>query len=161
MQSNKKPNLSKVTSFVTEERTYVGVEDMIMLENATESGIVDNLAERLERGDIYSYIGDVLVVCNPYTWLDIYNTNIIMKYPQRQQLSNPPHVYFIAESAYRNMIIEEKNQCIVISGESGAGKTETSKHIQVSHLRISASLDALFTTLSCCGSRLYRIILLP
>ena len=69
-------------------------------------------------------IGNVLVVCNPYKWLSIYEESVMTKYIMQQRVDMPPHVFATAEAAFRNMITEEDNQCVIISGESGAGKSK-------------------------------------
>jgi myosin-1 len=108
----------------------VGVEDMVLLQDARDSGIVENLKARLSAAQIYTYIGPVLIACNPYKWLNIYDDNFVKKYKFQNRNDAPPHIFMTAESAYRGMITEEENQCVIISGESGAGKTEASKQIQ-------------------------------
>ena len=65
---------------VTERRVIVGIEDMIMLSDTRDVGIVDNLQVRLLSSNIYTYIGHVLVVCNPYKWLNIYEKDIMRQY---------------------------------------------------------------------------------
>ena len=71
-----------------------------------------------------------MVACNPYKWLKIYGEESIKKYVHQQRVDVVPHIFATAEAAYRAMITEEENQCVIISGESGAGKTEASKQIQ-------------------------------
>jgi myosin-1 len=108
----------------------VGVEDMILLQDSKDSGIVENLKSRLIASYIYTYIGPVLIACNPYKWLNIYDDSYIKRYKFQNRNDAHPHVFMTAEAAYRGMITEEESQCIIISGESGAGKTEASKQIQ-------------------------------
>ena len=111
-----------------------GLDDMTLLSSPTPNGIRDNLKERLEKKCIYTYIGQVLVAVNPFTWLELYSAEDARRYMRHSRLDVPPHVFAIAETAFRAMTEEEESQCVIISGESGAGKTEASKHIQVSDL---------------------------
>ena len=115
---------------VTEQRVVVGVEDMVLLQDIRDAGIMENLKARLQAEHIYTYIGHVLVVCNPYKWLNIYDPAIMKSYVHQSRIDVPPHIFATAEAAYRSMVTEEDSQCIIISGESGAGKTEASKQIQ-------------------------------
>ena len=107
-----------------------GLDDMTLLTKPTPQGIRDNLKERLEAECIYTYIGNVLVAANPFTWLQIYSSDDAKRYMRQSRLDVPPHVFAVAEAAFRAMTEEEDSQCVIISGESGAGKTEASKHIQ-------------------------------
>jgi myosin I len=113
-----------------ETRVQVGCEDMVLLPDSTEIGIVNNLTTRLSASELYTNIGHVLVAMNPYKWLDIYNEEWVGKYIHQQRVDVAPHVFATAEAAYRTLVTEEDSQCIIISGESGAGKTEASKQIQ-------------------------------
>lgn len=129
--------------------TKVGTEDMVLLQDSKDNGIVDNLKVRLTASQIYTYIGPVLIVCNPYKWLNIYDDTYIKKYKFQIRNDAHPHIFMTAEAAYRGMINEEENQCIIISGESGAGKTEASKQIQNYIAAVSgggAGVDALKET---------------
>ena len=111
-----------------------GLDDMTLYHqtqtSGTPQGIRDNLKERLEAECIYTYIGNVLVAANPFTWLQIYSSEDAKRYMRQSRLDVPPHVFAVAEAAFRAMTEEEDSQCVIISGESGAGKTEASKHIQ-------------------------------
>eukprot|EP01032_Pedospumella_encystans_P021093 gene21093-23935_t len=118
-------------------RSVVGVEDMVLLPDIKDSGIVANLKLRLQSELIYTSIGHVLVACNPYKWLPIYSEDVMKRYTLQQRVDVPPHIFATAEAAYRNMIQEEDNQCVIISGESGAGKTEASKQIQAYIAKVS------------------------
>ena len=104
---------------VAVRREIYGVEDMVLLRDTKDSDIVDNLKTRLVAEQIYTYIGHVLVVCNPYKWLKIYSENDIRQYVHQARIDVPPHIFATGEAAYRNMVSEEENQCIIISGESG------------------------------------------
>eukprot|EP01091_Cochliopodium_minus_P002670 TRINITY_DN1251_c0_g1_i2.p1 TRINITY_DN1251_c0_g1~~TRINITY_DN1251_c0_g1_i2.p1 ORF type:complete len:527 (-),score=175.60 TRINITY_DN1251_c0_g1_i2:1721-3274(-) len=107
----------------------VGVWDLILMDKPSEDEMYDNLSKRLKAESIYTYIGEVLISMNPYKQLQIYGQKVINDYVSKKIYENPPHVYAIAEAAYRNMRSNNANQCVIISGESGAGKTEASKKL--------------------------------
>ncbi|XP_026199603.1 unconventional myosin-VIIb [Anabas testudineus] len=104
-----------------------GVDDMIRLGDLNEAGLLRNLLVRHKEGIIYTYTGSILVAVNPYQLLPIYTTEHVHMYTDRRLGELPPHVFAIADSCFFNMRRNRKNQCCVISGESGAGKTESTK----------------------------------
>ncbi|XP_063748289.1 unconventional myosin-VIIa [Eleginops maclovinus] len=104
-----------------------GVDDMIRLGDLNEAGLLRNLLVRHKEGTIYTYTGSILVAVNPYQLLPIYTTEHVHMYTDRRLGELPPHVFAIADSCFFNMRRNKKNQCCVISGESGAGKTESTK----------------------------------
>uniref|UniRef100_UPI0037E7D6D8 unconventional myosin-VIIb n=1 Tax=Semicossyphus pulcher TaxID=241346 RepID=UPI0037E7D6D8 len=104
-----------------------GVEDMIRLGDLHEAGLLRNLLVRHKEGLIYTYTGSILVAVNPYQLLPIYTTEHVHMYTDRRLGELPPHVFAIADSCFFNMRRNKKNQCCIISGESGAGKTESTK----------------------------------
>uniref|UniRef100_A0AAQ4PVW2 Myosin VIIBb n=1 Tax=Gasterosteus aculeatus aculeatus TaxID=481459 RepID=A0AAQ4PVW2_GASAC len=107
-----------------------GVDDMIKLGDMNEAGLLRNLLLRHKRDIIYTYTGSVLVAVNPYQAYPLYSVDQVgLMYHGRQLGELPPHIYAIAESAYGNMTRNLRNQCCIISGESGAGKTESTKLI--------------------------------
>uniref|UniRef100_A0A672JAS9 Myosin Ic, paralog b n=1 Tax=Salarias fasciatus TaxID=181472 RepID=A0A672JAS9_SALFA len=111
-------------------RDRVGVQDFVLLENYTsEAAFIENLRKRFKENLIYTYIGSVLVSVNPYKDLEIYTKNHMERYRGVNFYEVSPHIYAVADNAYRSMRTERKDQCILISGESGAGKTEASKKI--------------------------------
>ncbi|XP_006870566.1 PREDICTED: unconventional myosin-Ih [Chrysochloris asiatica] len=111
-------------------RDKVGVQDFVLLDAYTsESAFVDNLHKRFSENLIYTYIGTLLVSVNPYQELGIYTMKQMELYQGVNFFELPPHIYAIADNAYRMMCSELNNHFILISGESGAGKTEASKKI--------------------------------
>lgn len=120
-------------------RDRVGVQDFVLLENYTsENAFIENLRKRSSEKLIYTYIGSVLVSVNPYRPLNIYTQYNQEKYQGVNFYEMPPHVYAISDNVYRSMRNENKDQCILISGESGSGKTEASKYI-LQYLSICSS----------------------
>ncbi|KAJ6669187.1 hypothetical protein lerEdw1_007996 [Lerista edwardsae] len=106
-----------------------GVEDMIRLGDLNEAGMVRNLLIRYKEHKIYTYTGSILVAVNPYQVLPLYTMEQIRLYCNKRIGELPPHVFAIADNCYFNMKRNKRDQCCVISGESGAGKTESTKLI--------------------------------
>ncbi|XP_072302492.1 unconventional myosin-Ic [Eucyclogobius newberryi] len=111
-------------------RDRVGVQDFVLLENYnSEAAFIENLRRRFRENLIYTYIGSVLVSMNPYKELEIYSKQQMERYRGVSFYEISPHIYALSDNTYRAMRTERKDQCILISGESGAGKTEASKKI--------------------------------
>ncbi|XP_010466165.1 PREDICTED: myosin-1 [Camelina sativa] len=102
-----------------------GVDDLMQLSYLNEPSVLYNLNYRYNQDMIYTKAGPVLVAVNPFKEVPLYGNRYIEEYRKRSNES--PHVYAIADTAIREMIRDEVNQSIIISGESGAGKTETAK----------------------------------
>ncbi|XP_049926298.1 unconventional myosin-XV [Epinephelus moara] len=120
-----------------EQREEDGVEDMTQLEEMHEGAVLLNLRKRFEREIIYSYIGSILVSVNPYKMYNIYGTDVVLLYKGHALGENPPHLFAIANAAYSKLMDAKHNQVIIISGESGSGKTEATKLV----LRYLAAID--------------------
>uniref|UniRef100_UPI00398EA636 unconventional myosin-If n=1 Tax=Pristiophorus japonicus TaxID=55135 RepID=UPI00398EA636 len=106
-----------------------GVDDMVLLSKITEEAIVENLKKRYLDDYIFTYIGSVLISVNPFKQMPYFTDREVEIYQGAAQYENPPHVYALTDSMYRNMLIDAENQCVIISGESGAGKTVAAKYI--------------------------------
>eukprot|EP00729_Bicosta_minor_P014807 gene14807-17937_t len=107
----------------------VGRADAVLLDDISEGAFLENLKLRHSKDKIYSYIGEVLISVNPYRDLGIYGQEVIDSYHGTAIHQREPHIYALAEAAYTGMRRKEADCCVVISGESGAGKTEASKSI--------------------------------
>ncbi|XP_055706186.1 unconventional myosin IC isoform X1 [Phlebotomus papatasi] len=112
------------------DRDIVGLQDFVLLEDyQSEDAFLDNLKKRFQENLIYTYIGQVLISVNPYKELPIYSEEEIGVYRKKHFFEAPPHIFAISDSAYRSLTGENRAQCILISGESGSGKTEASKKV--------------------------------
>uniref|UniRef100_H3CB84 Osteoclast-stimulating factor 1 n=1 Tax=Tetraodon nigroviridis TaxID=99883 RepID=H3CB84_TETNG len=106
-----------------------GVDDMVLLSKISEDAITENLKKRYMDDYIFTYIGPVLISVNPFKQLPYFTDREVELYQGAAQYENPPHIYALADNMYRNMMIDSENQCVIISGESGAGKTVAAKYI--------------------------------
>lgn len=131
---------------------------MTLLTTISNESVNDNLQKRWTSGEIYTYIGAVLISVNPFRGeglshsqrpclfilldLGIYTEDVLRRYQGKNRLEVPPHVFGIAESAFYNMNAYKENQCVIISGESGAGKTEAAKRIMQYIAAVSGGQDS-------------------
>ncbi|KAJ4797274.1 myosin 2 [Rhynchospora pubera] len=103
-----------------------GVDDMTRLLYLHEPGVLGNIKTRYEHNQIYTYAGNILIAVNPFQWSPyLYGTHMMEQYKDADLGELSPHVFAIADVAYRAMKKEGKSNSILVSGESGAGKTET------------------------------------
>uniref|UniRef100_A0A3Q3G6H5 Unconventional myosin-Ib n=1 Tax=Labrus bergylta TaxID=56723 RepID=A0A3Q3G6H5_9LABR len=105
----------------------IGVGDMVLLEPLSEDSFIENLRNRFDHNEIYTYIGSVVISMNPYRSLPIFTPEKVEEYRNRNFYELSPHIYALADEAYSSLRDQDKDQCILITGESGAGKTEASK----------------------------------
>jgi len=107
-----------------------GVDDLVLLETLDEGSIVSNQQKRFKCDLIYTYIGPVLISVNPFRQIrGLYTPGLISKYCGRYSYELAPHIYAVAEETFRALLSSHHDQCILVSGESGAGKTEAAKKI--------------------------------
>ncbi|XP_045874168.1 myosin-IIIb [Meles meles] len=118
---------------VEDAEKYCLEDDLVNLEVLDEDTIIHQLQKRYMDLVIYTYVGDILIALNPFQDLSIYSPQFSRLYHGVKRASNPPHIFATADAAYQCMVTFSKDQCIVISGESGSGKTE-SAHLIVQHL---------------------------
>jgi len=118
-----------------------GVDDLVLLSQVSESAICENLKKRFMEDWIFTYIGPVLISVNPFKAMSYFTEKEIEMYQGAATYENPPHVYALADNMYRNMTIDNENQCVIISGESGAGKTVAAKFIMDYISKISGGGD--------------------
>ncbi|XP_039767426.1 unconventional myosin-Vb isoform X2 [Ornithorhynchus anatinus] len=115
--------------FLRNPDILVGENDLTALSYLHEPAVLHNLKVRfLESNHIYTYCGIVLVAINPYEQLPIYGQDVIYAYSGQNMGDMDPHIFAVAEEAYKQMARDEKNQSIIVSGESGAGKTVSAKY---------------------------------
>ncbi|XP_047468034.1 myosin-IIIa isoform X2 [Mugil cephalus] len=111
------------------------VEDLATLEVLDENTVSEHLQSRYGRDQIYTYVGDILIAVNPFHKMEIYTPEHTKMYIGAKRTANLPHIFAVADVAYQSMVSYNTDQCIVISGESGAGKTE-SAHLLVQQLTV-------------------------
>ncbi|XP_076946182.1 myosin-9-like, partial [Bidens hawaiensis] len=120
-------NFSKIYPMDTEAPAG-GVDDMTKLSYLHEPGVLQNLRTRYELNEIYTYTGNILIAINPFQKLPhLYDAHMMQQYKGAPFGELSPHVFAIADTSYRAMVNEGKSNSILVSGESGAGKTETTK----------------------------------
>jgi hypothetical protein len=91
-----------------------GVEDMITLDNLSEDTMLQNLHRRYEKNKIYTYTGTILISVNPFKSLPIYTSSVLQRYIGKRIGLEPPHIFAVADEAYRNLREREQNQSIII-----------------------------------------------
>uniref|UniRef100_A0A8C6FPY1 Myosin IXB n=1 Tax=Moschus moschiferus TaxID=68415 RepID=A0A8C6FPY1_MOSMO len=110
-------------------RPQADFDDLCNLPELTEENLLKNLRHRFLQQKIYTYAGSILVAVNPFKFLPIYNPKYVKMYENQQLGKLEPHVFALADVAYYAMLRKRVNQCIVISGESGSGKTQSTNFL--------------------------------
>ncbi|KAM4036741.1 unconventional myosin-IXa isoform 3-T3 [Anomaloglossus baeobatrachus] len=108
-------------------------EDLCGLPDLSERALLETLRTRFRQEKIYTYVGSILVAVNPFRFLPIYNPKYVKMYDNRRLGDREPHIYAVADAAYHAMLRRQRNQCIVISGETGSGKTQSTNFL-IHHL---------------------------
>ncbi|XP_068215254.1 myosin-IIIb-like isoform X2 [Palaemon carinicauda] len=127
------------------KRTPLWMDDLACLEKLSEDVIVDHLCRRYKIDQIYTYMGDILIAVNPFKELGVYGDKESHLFRGMVKSENPPHIFAMADNAYHNMLHHKMPQCIVISGESGAGKTESANFL-LKHLVTLGKVNRLDVT---------------
>ncbi|XP_052613536.1 myosin-3 [Peromyscus californicus insignis] len=117
------------------------IEDMAMLTHLNEPAVLYNLKDRYTSWMIYTYSGLFCVTVNPYKWLPVYNPEVVAAYRGKKRQEAPPHIFSISDNAYQFMLTDRENQSILITGESGAGKTVNTKRVIQYFATIAATGD--------------------
>ncbi|XP_052393289.1 myosin heavy chain, fast skeletal muscle-like [Carassius gibelio] len=105
------------------------MEDMAMMTHLNEPSVLFNLKERYAAWMIYTYSGLFCATVNPYKWLPVYDAVVVAGYRGKKRIEAPPHIFSISDNAYQFMLTDRENQSILITGESGAGKTVNTKRV--------------------------------
>ncbi|XP_069503644.1 myosin-4-like [Ambystoma mexicanum] len=108
---------------------YDKIEDMVIMTHLNEPSVLYNLAERYAAWMIYTYSGLFCATVNPYKWLPVYNPEVVAAYRGKKRQEAPPHIFSISDNAYQFMLTDRENQSVLITGESGAGKTVNTKRV--------------------------------
>ena len=127
-----------------DEQSLGEVENMVLLNDLNEAALLHNVRKRFHKDIIYTNVGDILVCVNPFKALPLYTPQVLANFvAAKGDMSDlPPHIFQVADAAYRNMISRRRDQAVCIAGESGAGKTETMKQVLQYLAEASASKAA-------------------
>ncbi|CAG7716563.1 unnamed protein product [Allacma fusca] len=107
-------------------------DDLATLHKVSEERVMETLHQRFAEGNIYTYLGDILIVLNPFgleKFRKLYSPEVAVKYKYKARCDNAPHIYGVADRAYQDMLHHQEVQNIILTGETGSGKTTAGKHI--------------------------------
>ncbi|XP_052795146.1 unconventional myosin-IXAa-like isoform X4 [Mya arenaria] len=122
-----------LTAFLKQPTSNKEYSDLCNLPDLNERTLLENIKSRFLNSNIYTYVGSILIAVNPFKFFPIYNPKYVKMYQNKRLGDLPPHIFAIADAAFYTMLRTKRNQCIVISGESGSGKTE-STNLLLHHL---------------------------
>uniref|UniRef100_A0A3P9HJ03 Myosin heavy chain n=1 Tax=Oryzias latipes TaxID=8090 RepID=A0A3P9HJ03_ORYLA len=105
------------------------IEDMAMMTHLNEASVLYNLKERYAAWMIYTYSGLFCATVNPYKWLPVYDSEVVSAYRGKKRMEAPPHIFSVSDNAFQFMLTDRENQSVLITGESGAGKTVNTKRV--------------------------------
>ncbi|CAG5958449.1 unnamed protein product [Menidia menidia] len=108
---------------------YDKIEDMAMMTHLNEASVLYNLKERYAAWMIYTYSGLFCATVNPYKWLPVYDQSCVNAYRGKKRMEAPPHIFSVSDNAFQFMLTDRENQSVLITGESGAGKTVNTKRV--------------------------------
>ncbi|XP_051963663.1 myosin heavy chain, fast skeletal muscle-like [Xyrauchen texanus] len=108
---------------------YDKIEDMAMMTHLNEASVLYNLKERYAAWMIYTYSGLFCATVNPYKMLPVYDAEVVTAYRGKKRMEAPPHIFSVSDNAYQFMQTDRENQSVLITGESGAGKTVNTKRV--------------------------------
>ncbi|KAK3250707.1 hypothetical protein CYMTET_39922 [Cymbomonas tetramitiformis] len=129
MATRRKSGRSSGVFHASSTATADEISDLIKLPDLDDETLLKTLRARCQKDNYFTFVGPVLISINPYKWLDIYTEDVMLSYNEQLLGDCEPHIFGTAEAAYRSMTRQRKPQAVVISGESGAGKTEAAKLI--------------------------------
>ncbi|CAH1226637.1 MYH7 [Branchiostoma lanceolatum] len=118
---------------------FICCEDMANMTYLNDASVLATLRDRYANGMIYTYSGLFCVVINPFRRLPLYTEQVVGMYRGKRRQEMPPHLFSVADNAYQNMLIDHHNQSMLITGESGAGKTENTKKV-IAYFALVAAL---------------------
>ncbi|CAL8096465.1 unnamed protein product [Orchesella dallaii] len=104
-------------------------DDLATLDSVSDESVMETLNQRFAQGNIYTYLGDILIMINPFREYPIYGAEVASRYKYRARCDNAPHIYAVADRAYQDMLHHKEVQNIILTGETGSGKTSSGKHL--------------------------------